>query len=244
MKALGLGCTATLLVMATIGASAAKPAKPTTMGATVGFRCHVEDLMCNSPGIDRVRDDTAGSYAGVINSGVFDVQITGGMRSLRMYLPTANMIPSSRTCLTVGNCNPDWPIVVSNQPLVLYEAQIRVKPLTTGPVIEDLPGGLTAMNCGQENPGLVDFTFSLPSNDGHWGLNFNPKAYPGTSGAVLKRVDSQSWTAETPNDNTNDVGELLSWVHSGIQHKNGPSHEGRFHVPFKLTITTAVPLVC
>ena len=246
MKRLRLGGTVALLVVATIMASAAKPAKPTTMAAIVSFRCYVEDVTCSNPGVDRVRDDTTGGYDGVMNSGVFDVRITGGSRSLTMYLPVSNMIPFSRTCESVENCNPDWQLVTGNPSLGLDEASIRVKPLTSvGSGYEDLPGGLTAMACGQTNPGLVDFTFWLPSNDGHWGFNFNPKAYPGTSAAVLRRaLDGQSWTAETLNDNTNDVGELLSWAHSGIRHNNGPSHEGRFFVPFKLTITVSVPLGC
>jgi hypothetical protein len=113
-----------------------------------------------------------------------------------------------------------------------------VKALTQPPY-QDLPGGLTAMRCVSTSPGLVHFTWWMPDNDGHWGFNFNPKEYPDTSAVKLTRESLRTWRVETepPGINRNDVGELLSWAHSGIKHHDGPSHEGRFHVPFSFTIT-------
>jgi hypothetical protein len=241
MKRLRLGGSVALMVVATLGVSvAAKPPKPTTIAATATFRCYTLEPLnsnCGSPGLDGVRDD-GGPYDtnGVINSGIFDVQVPAGFRVLYLYLQ--NMIAGSRTCLSIGNCNPDGPLDQWPQPLALTEASIRVKALTylsASNTYEDFAGGLTAMACGSTKPGLVDFTFWLPSGDGHWGFNFNPKAYPGTTAADLTRaIDGQTWTVETQG---NYRGELLSWGHSGITRRNGPSHEGLFTAPFKITIT-------
>jgi hypothetical protein len=37
---------------------------------------------------------------------------------------------------------------------------------------------------------------------------------------------------------TDQYAELVSFNHSAIQGKKGPSHEGRYRVPFLLTIDT------
>jgi hypothetical protein len=243
MKRLRLGGSVALMVVATLGVSAAgKPPKPTTFAAIATFRCYTLEgtfgSNCALPGNDGVRDD-GGPYDtnGVINSGIFDVQVPAGSGRV-LYLYLQNMIDGSRTCLSIGNCNPDGPLDQWPQPLALTEASIRVKALTylsASNTYEDFAGGLTAMACGSTKPGLVDFTFWLPSGDGHWGFNVNPKAYPGTTAADLTRApDGQTWTVEAMSD---DRAELLSWGHSGITRRNGPSHEGLFTAPFKITIT-------
>lgn len=222
---------AALVVSAVAVGSAFKGPKPTPIAATAMFRCHSGDTACG----DRVADD-GGTYNGFINSGTFDVQIASG-RSLYLYL--LDFVTGSRTCETTGNCNPTGPLA---QPVNLtINASIRVKALTVPPY-QDLPGGLTAMRCETTSPGLVHFTWWMPDNDGHWGFNFNPKEYPDTQAARLTRDSSGTWTVETESG-INDVGDLLSWAHSGITRHNGPSHEGQFHVPFKFTIT-ALGLTC
>jgi hypothetical protein len=111
-----------------------------------------------------------------------------------------------------------------------------VKPLQNGS-FEDLPGLLYGMSsCGATYPALVHYTFLLPDGNGHWGFNFNPRAYAGTTAAVVIRVNNQTWTVEAESD---DIGELLSWNHTGIRRNNGPSREGRFNMPFKATIAAS-----
>ena len=133
--------------------------------------------------------------------------------------------------VSVGNCHPNGP--TEGEILVLDNFQFRVKPLIEG-TWDDLPGLLFGMStCGAPQMGMVHTTFWLPDGNGHWGFNFNPRGYPGTSPVTIVREDPVTWTVEA---GTGDVGELLSWGHSGIRGKNGPSREGRFNMPFKATI--------
>jgi hypothetical protein len=216
----------------------AKPA--TSVSASVTFRCYaqqetLEPDPCATPAgdddyaVDRARDD-GGAYAGgSIGSGVFNIHLMPSQsRPLTLMLGD---LAGARTCLSVGNCNPDGPL--NNTDLTLAEWYLRVKPLVTG-TWEDMPGGLGAMTCGPTYPALVHYTFFLPNPDGHWGLNFNPRAYAPSTPLALTRLDSLTWTVEST---ASHLAELVSFAHSGIRRKNGPSIEGFFRVPFKLTIT-------
>lgn len=219
--------------------AAGKPPKPQPVTATVEFRCFADDPGAPGPcdplalgGTDRVRDDAFGPYTAVIGtSGLLSSQLAtpDNDRIVNMHFGTS--IAGTRTCATVGNCHPNGS--TDGKTLALDNFQFRVKPLVDG-TWEDLPGLLFGMSsCGQSYPALVHYTFWLPDNNGHWGFNFNPRAYPGTDAAVVVRHDNVTWTVEADID---DEGELLSWNHSGISRNNGPSREGRFIMPFKATI--------
>jgi hypothetical protein len=195
--------------------------------------------MCTEPavdGTDRVRDD-GGPYTGFMDpSGLFSSQLStpAFARILNMYFGSS--ILGSRTCGAVGNCHPNGP--TDGEHLALNNAEMRVKPLVDG-TWADLPGLMLGMSCNAPYPALVHYTFWLPDGDGHWGFNFNPREYPNTLPAVVIRVDNNTWTVEAESE---DIGELLSWAHSGIQGKNGPSREGRFKMPFQFTIDANGPL--
>lgn len=241
MRRCGIGAAGAFIVAGLAIASAAKPPKPpTTTTATVAFRCFSapDGTMpdpCADPGepydepIDRVRDDKGGTYGGTIAStGMFLVHFAPtapAPRSLNIFLGPSLSTPG---CGSVDNCNADGPLT----DIEGVEADIRVKPLT--PTFEDLPGGLFAMACGSASPALVHYTFWLPSRDGHWGLNFNPRAYPSSTEATLVRETSDKWTVQAGLANR---AELISFAHSRIRGKTGPSREGFYVVPFKLTIT-------
>lgn len=218
--------------------SAAKPPKPQPVTATLTFRCLADDPGSPGPcdplgsgGTDRFRDD------GMLYSGVID---TGGLFTPLIVTPTNGrlfnihlglFIPGTRRCDSVGNCHPTN--FSGGADLALNNVQFRVKPLV--PVTwEDLPGLLFGMStCGAPQPALVHYTFWLPDGNGHWGFNFNPRAYPGTTAAIVVRVTPTTWTVEAEAD---DIGELLSWGHTGIRRNNGPSGEGHFNMPFRATI--------
>lgn len=230
-----------ILLVAPTHAQKGKPPKPQPMPATVTFRCLAAEPgspFCGSPvidGTDRIRDDAA-SYSGSVDpTGFFALQLTTPASGRLLNMHFGNAIPGSRTCATVGNCHPNGP--TDGKHLELNNAEIRVKPLTG--TLADLPGLLFGMSCGTRYQGLVHYTFWLPDGDGHWGFNFNHREYPDTTTAVIVRIDNSTWTVEAESD---DIGELLSWAHSGIQGKNGPSREGRFRMPFKRTIDGTGPL--
>lgn len=85
---------------------------------------------------------------------------------------------------------------------------------------------------------LVHYTAWLPGGDGHWGLNFNPRPLYHSTGAEVRRMGNKIWEVEAlPATDTENYAELVSFNHSGIRRKAGPSHEGRYSVPFQLTIT-------
>ena len=217
--------------------SAGKPPKPQPV-AIVTFRCLTNDPGSPGPcdplgrgGTDRVRDDGSWSYSGVIDSGGLFTPLIATPENGRLLNLHFGSTLGPRTCDTVGNCHPNGPS--DGKHLALVEASIRVKPLVNG-TWEDLPGLLFGMStCNVPYPALVHYTFWLPDGNGHWGFNFNPRAYPGTTAAVVVRVNSTTWTAEAEAD---DIGELLSWGHTGIRRHNGPSREGQFNMPFKVTI--------
>jgi hypothetical protein len=218
---------------------AAPPPKKQPIPATMTFRCFEGEpgspsCLPVSDATDRVRDD-GGTYTGgnIDTGGVFNVGFVPGTRILNLYLGTR--IPGSRTCITTGNCHP---LDLEGASLALDYFDVRVKPLTADGS-QDLAGGLYAMTaCNAPYPALVHYTFWFPDGNGHWGLNFNPKAYPDTTAAVLVRLTDTKWTVEAM-AMTNDIAELLSWGHTGITRHNGPSHEGRFRVRFKLAIDIA-----
>jgi hypothetical protein len=172
------------------------------------------------------------TYPGGVASALFELRVpaTGRLLDLNLGAP----ITGTRTCLSLNNCNADGPL----DALELTDWDLRVKPLVDG-TWEDLPGGLFAMSCAKTYPALVHYTFWLPSANGHWGLNLNPRAYPGTTAATLSRTGNLSWTVEAESD---DIAELLSWDHNKLRGNQGPSREGRFNVPFKFTIN-AVALI-
>jgi hypothetical protein len=232
-----------MVLVVPIQAQRGKPPKPAPMPATVTFRCLAAEPaspLCNEPvtGTDRVLGDGAGSYSGFIDpSGLFNSQLSTpeSGRLLNMYFGSS--IPGSRTCIAIGNCHPNGPS--DGKHLELNNAEVRVKPLVDGLPWADHPGLLFGMACNSRYPALVHYTFWLPDGDGHWGFNFNPREYPDTTAAVIIRLDNDTWTVEAESD---DIGELLSWAHSGIHGKNGPSREGRFLMPFKFTIDGTGPL--
>ncbi len=233
-----------MVLVVPIQAQRGKPPKQQApIPATVTFRCvtapEPASTLCNEPvidGTDRVRDD-GGSYSGFIDpSGLFTSQLSTpeSGRLLNMYFGSS--IPGSRTCIAVVNCHPNGPS--DGKDLGLNNAEVRIKPLVDG-TWADLPGLLLGMSCNSRYSALVHYTFWLPDGDGHWGFNFNPREYPNTTAADVFRLDNLTWTVEAYSD---DIGELLSWAHSGIHGKNGPSREGRFNMPFKLTINATGPL--
>lgn len=220
-------------------------AKPvTSIPATATFRCYSDPGVvppdpCLTPvdgddnTVDRARDDSAIYGGGFISAsyGFYDVYFDPSQsRTLNLLF---GILAGVRGCDSIGNCNPDGPL--TNQNRALQDFKLRVKPLVSG-TWEDFPGGLLAMTCGPVYPGLVHFTFWLPSLNGHWGLNFNPRAYAPSTAVSLTRVDNLTWTAEAT---TSELAALVSFAHSGIRRKNGPSQEGFFRMPFKATIAVA-----
>ena len=244
--------------------SAAKPPKPpASVAATAVFRC-LTDQGLQGPDCeeaadgtvtseDRARDDGNVYATGIIgSSGGFDLRLVPASGRQFTLLFGATIAP--RGCAAVGNCNPGDPNVpddeeeqlggdfgtADQQVLTLTDFQMSAKPLVDG-IWADLPGGLFAMSCDEvPYPALVHFTFWLPAANGHWGLNFNPRAYQPSTAATLKRIDAMTWTLETVRHTNQSVlsqAELISFVHSGIRRHNGPSREGSFVMPFKVTIT-------
>ena len=224
--------------------TAAGGPKPQPVPATMTFRCFAGGggldscgPVSDDPATDRVRDDGLLYTGGSIDtSGVYNVVIAPTANRL-LNLSLGSRIDNLRPCDTTGNCHPF--LNLANTNLALDYFDIKVKPLTTN-LSQDLAGGLYGMTTCQTMvyPALVHYTFWLPDGDGHWGLNFNPKAYPGTTAANLVRLTDTTWSVES----VGDIAELLSWGHSGITRHDGPSHEGRFYVPFKLTIAATSPL--
>ena len=119
-----------------------------------------------------------------------------------------------------------------------FALKVRAQSGAAPPYV-DLAGGLPAMACGVAHPAALQYTFWLTNGDGHWGLNFNPNAYPLGTAAIIVRTGTQTWVASA---GASERAELVSFSHSGIRRRNGPSREGVFVVPFKLTIVATEPV--
>ena len=242
------GFVGLFLAVGAVGAgAAAKPSKPQPVVAVATFRCTAESPpapQCDSSAVgkDAVWDDATTYVGGSITAdGMFGLRLTPDRnRLLSFYLDAS--IEGTRDCDGIGNCNPDGPL----PPLVqVNDFEIKIKPIKPGSTAgtwEDLPGGLLGMPCTPTPAAtIVHFTFWLPSGDGHWGVNLNRRDYPATNNAVVSRPTADTWIVEAA---LTDVAELLSWNHSGIFRRNGPSREGRFFLPFKLTLNATSPVTC
>jgi hypothetical protein len=73
------------------------------------------------------------------------------------------------------------------------------------------------------------------------GLNFHLRSAAGSTAARIKRTALTEWTVSATAGTVppSNPGGLLSWGHSGLRGKNGPSIEGVFSVPLRFTIKAA-----
>ena len=90
------------------------------------------------------------------------------------------------------------------------------------------------MACGGSAYALVHYTFWLPGGDGHWGMNANPRYH--ADAVWVERIDRMTWVVTSPGE-VGDRAELVSFAHSAILRKSGPSHEGQYALPFSIMIT-------
>jgi hypothetical protein len=188
--------------------------------------------------MDRIRDDGAPypSPTGHVQTNGFYWLHLDPTDGKWLNLRLGAVILGSRLCETANNCNPDYSFVVGNSldPILLDNVSIQVKPVSGS---TDLPGLLWGMTCGNPTDAIVHYTFWLPSENGHWGLNFNQLGYGNTTNADITRDNNLQWTVVSK---MISKGELLSWGHDGLRRpQTGPSHEGLYYVNFKFTIVAS-----
>jgi len=221
MKALRTGSTVMLALVGAAVLLAAPPPKPTSLAATATFGVGGAVM-------------TSVSLGGAISSGIYSVRVTPTPSSPVLRLDLGGFLDGTRECLdaTLARCNPDGPLYGVPE---LDEFDVRVKPLTSNsPDADDLPGSLTGMACGASAYALVHYTFWLPGGDGHWGMNANPRYQ---AGAVwVERQNGTTWVVTRPGE-VGDRAELVSFAHSAILRKSGPSHEGQYALPFSIMIS-------
>jgi len=221
MRARLMGSAVILAVVAGAAALlAAPPAKSLVAIAT--FRNAESDAVTSQMAV-----------TGAISSGVFDATVASPATSgTQVTLPA--LIPGTRECETaaLAGCNPD----AQAGTLSLDSSQLRVKPiLDNDPDYDDRPGGLTAMPCPSSSSALVNHALYITGTEGHWGLNANPRYH--SEPAIVERTSRTTWVV------THDGrrGELVSFSHSNILRKSGPSHEGQYILPFQITLTANAP---
>jgi hypothetical protein len=230
MKATRRISTLVLMVAGTAVLWGAPPPKVKSLSATAAFT--------GAPG-DAVT--TSAPLAGTISSsGIYGVRVTPESLAPVLSVDLGGYIDGTRECAsaTLARCNVDGPLT-GDPPvgvLELRDFSVGVKPLTSGtPDADDLPGGLTGMACGGSAFALVHFTFWLESGDGHWGMNVNPRYHADTA-RVDRSEDGTSWLVTSPGV-VDGRAELVSFAHSNLLRRSGPSHEGQYVLPFSITIT-------
>jgi hypothetical protein len=263
MTAIALRTSGTTLTVLIAGAaamlSAAKPTPPvTSMSTTMTFRCYStpavgdEDACAVSentvqPNADHIGDEGGGFYVGSMGSVAAGANFTAAGRALQVFLHEAINNSRALECGAPGvvaGCNPG-PLLPFDGTSGVFDAEMSVKVLNASatapspgpdPTLED--ASLTTMACNVPRLALAQITLRVPGGEGHWGLNFNKRAYHST-GATITRVATATWVVEA---GPAQYAELVSFGHSNIQGKKGPSHEGRYVAPFKLTIQGNAPL--
>lgn len=245
--------TSVTVLFACVGAawlSAAKPPKPvTSVPATASFDCAspagspspCATTEAVDPVAHHIVDEGGGTYAGGVLGERFFLRITGTGRAIRLFLHGA--LPDSLECAVPGvlaACNPDTRLPSLNGTGIdMTDAEVSIVVLDPAPSYADAAGGLVAMPCdGIPRLALVHFTTWLAGGEGHWGVNFNPRAYH-SSAADVTREGPTTWVVEA---SASQDAELVSFNHSGIRRKAGPSHEGLYSVPFRLTIEATAPV--
>jgi hypothetical protein len=224
MKAVRTGSSVMLAVVGAAVLLAAPPPKPASLAATAEF------------GVGGAAT-TSAMLGGAISSGIYSVRVTPTGSSPVLVMDFTGFLgDETRECpdATLARCNPDGP---PNGVLELDDFDVRVKPLTSNhPDADDLPGGLTGMACGEAAYALVHYTFWLPGGDGHWGMNASPRYH--AHAVTVNRSGSSTWVVTSPGVlvGAEGVAELVSFAHSAILRKSGPSHEGQYALPFSITI--------
>jgi hypothetical protein len=227
MKTVRTVSTVMLVVVGAVVLLAGPPPKPMSLVARADF------------GAGSVT--TSGPLGGAISNGIYSVRVTPTGSSPALAVDLGGFLgDETRECATatLAGCNTDGPL---DGVLELNDFDVRVKPLTSsGPEADDLPGGLTGMGCPVPGspvrapaPALVHFTFWLPGGDGHWGLNASPRYR--ADAVWVERTSPTTWEVTSPGEN-GDEAELVSFAHSAILRKSGPSHEGVYALPFSITI--------
>ncbi len=257
--------TTLLLTGALLAASATllgqgKPPKGgnvTTVPATATFRCDYgpeadptttcllqsDDSVVG--GADRLRSDGAPGYTGGLGSLTFYYK-SASPRTMRLYLGTPQSGTRECATSTTAGCNLSLVStgIFDDGLTTLDDFELHIKPLVPG-TLDDFTGGPANMGCFAANarPALLHLTVRMAGVEGHWGLNYNKRAYHSTN-VLMTRTGTYTWTVETvpppatpatPNW-TGTLAELIAFNHSGIQGNKGPSHEGLFDAPFKLSI--------
>lgn len=209
----------TVMLTVTAGAVvlwAAPPVK--NLAATAAFRSADDDAVKSSP------------ITGAIGNGIFNASVASPADfGTQIILPA--YLDDTRECLdaTLAKCNP----AEQSGMLDLATFQVGIKAvLNNEPDFDDRPGGLTGMACTSSSDALVNYTFYIPNTQGHWGLNANRRYH--ADHATVVRTSRTTWVVTA-------VGraELVSFAHSNIARKSGPSHEGQYILPFQITITAS-----
>jgi hypothetical protein len=140
-------------------------------------------------------------------------------------------------CVAAHNCNPGGR---PERYFELGDVQLIAKPLTRN-TLDDLPGGLLAMECDAEGyDSILHFTFPYLNTTGHWGLNFNPRGQPESSPVTITRKGLREWRIRATAEQR---AVLLGFAHTGLKGATGPSREGLYHVPFEVQVTPTNPEV-
>lgn len=237
-----------LLLCSGAAATAAAQGKPpkgeTSFAASVTFNCPAGTTCppLGAPSVDG-QDYITGDgqpFTGGSLGASFSMRIEAPGRAVWLTLPQP--LAGSRECDVPGvlaSCNPARAEgFLFGNTTALSPIEIIVRPLDAE-TKEVSAGGLTGMACGVDQLALVSFTTWIDGTEGHWGLNFNPRDMYHSTGATVRRTSKNTWLAFAVGGAlpTRQHAELVSFNHSGIRRKAGPSHEGQFVAPFSFTIT-------
>ena len=98
---------------------------------------------------------------------------------------------------------------------------------------QELSGGLTALLPGESRPARIK-AYWTDQYGVSYTIRFNVAAYPGTTNVTATRDSANQWTIEAAEW---DIAQLVSPPESSRGKPTGPTDEGFYHMPFKITFT-------
>lgn len=98
---------------------------------------------------------------------------------------------------------------------------------------QELSGGLTALIPGETRQARIK-AYWTDQYGVSYTIRFNAAGYPGSTNVAVTRDGANQWTVEAFDWN---IAQLVSPPESSTGKPTGPTDEGFYHMPFKITFT-------
>ena len=167
-----------------------------------------------------VGDTTTGSGPFLRSDGEFDMDLRGGSRLV--YLSFEHVYaPPSGSFFRKHFDN-----------VTLNQFHFNTHVLTASG--QEFTGGLTDLQVGETRPARIKSYWTDPYCNCDYTIRFNALGYPGSTNVSVTRDFANQWTIEA---SSSDIAQLVSPPRSTTGKPTGPTDEGFYRMPFRITFT-------